>query len=100
MKLVEEVSGVGELARGSRPLGRVSYRIRRYQGFMPSGLPVPGVGRIEGSIDFDARKDPVDWIGAALTLVLEDGRAFEVTLAGSDGRIVGEGHGASRCLCC
>jgi hypothetical protein len=40
------------------------YSIRRFQGFVEStGLPVPGLFRIEGSIDFNASSDSSEWIG-------------------------------------
>ena len=101
MKLVEETSGVGELRRNQDLLRPVRYRISRYQGMMEgSGLPVPGLHRIEGTIDFDPARDSADWIGAALSLKLEDGRVLGITLASSDGRVLAEGHGPARCQCC
>jgi hypothetical protein len=101
MKLVEESSGDGELMSNGQALRHVRYRISRYQGMSEgSGLPIPGLFRIEGSIDFDASKDPVDWIGSPLALKLEDGRVLGITLVNSDGRILSEGHGPAKCLCC
>lgn len=79
----------------------VRYRISRYQAMVEgSGLPIPGLHRIEGSIDFDASKDSIDWIGVPLALKLEDGRVLGITLVGSDGRVLSEGHGPTKCLCC
>jgi hypothetical protein len=100
MTLVEELSGFGELAWDNRVLHRVRYQIRRYQGMAGSGLPVPGVFRIEGSIDADSAKSAADWLDVPLTLRLEDGRALAITLADTSGRVLSEGHGPSRCLCC
>jgi hypothetical protein len=101
MKLVEESSGVGDLLMNESLLRPVRYRLSRFQGMSEgSGLPIPGVHRIEGSIDFNATTDPHEWIGLPLRLKLEDGRVLGITLADSDGRIVSEGHGPSRCLCC
>jgi hypothetical protein len=101
MKLVEESSGVGELMVDGQALRQVRYRISRYQGMVEgSGLPIPGLHRIEGSIDFNASRDSLDLIGTALTLRLEDGRVLGITLAGSDGRILSEGHGPMKCSCC
>jgi hypothetical protein len=100
-KLVEECSGSGELIRGREVVGRVRYRVDRYQGMMEgSGLPVPGLHRLEGSIEpEDASMSPVP-AGTDLTLRLEDGRAIGVTV-GTDGRVRAEGHGPGRgCSCC
>jgi hypothetical protein len=56
------------------------------------------VHRIEGSVDTAADLEPL--IGLQLTLRLEDGRALAVTIADTSGRVLAEGHGPSRCLCC
>jgi hypothetical protein len=99
MKLVEEYAGVGDLEGRGESIPQVRYRISRYQGFVEhSGLPVPGVHRIEGSVDTAADLEPL--IGQQLTLRLEDGRALAVTVADTSGRVLVEGHGPSRCLCC
>ena len=99
MKLVEEYAGVGDLETKGESVPQVRYRIARYQGFVDhSGLPVPGVHRIEGSVDTAADLEPL--IGRPLTLRLEDGRAIGITIADSSGRVLAEGHGPSRCLCC
>ena|SRR5437870_2048940 len=101
MKLVEETSGIGELMLNDAVLRNVQYRINRFQGFVEgSGLPIPGLHRIEGSIAFDAAMDPHEWIGVPLSLKLQDGRVFGITVLDSDGRILSEGHGPSKCLCC
>lgn len=101
MKLIEENRGFGELMLNGKTLHQVSYRISRYQGVMEgSGLPVPGLHRIEGSIDFDASRDSADLIGTLLALKLEDGRVLGITLVSSDGRVLSEGHGPMKCLCC
>ena len=98
-KLVEELSGVGDLEDQGIVLRRVRYSVNRYQGMLVgSGMPIPGLHRIEGSTDFDV--SDVSLIGKPLTLRLEDGRALGVTLAARDGRLLSEGHGPSRCLCC
>src|SRR5262245_60706625 len=101
MALVEERSGVGELILEGQPLRQVRYRINRYQGMIEgSGLPIPGLHRIEGYIEFDAARDSAEWIGAFLYLKLEDGRLLGITLADKEGRILSEGHGPSKCQCC
>ena len=101
MQLVEEHSGTGELLLDGAALRQVRYHFRRFQGFLEgSGMPIPGLHRIDGSIYFDPGKDPVEWIGTTLGLKLEDGRVFGIMLTGNDGRILSEGHGPTRCLCC
>ena len=101
MKLVEESSGIGELTLNGAVLRQVRYRLSRFQGIIEgSGLPVPGLHRIEGSIAFNARTDPLEWIGIPLSLKLQDGRVVGITLVNSEGRILNEGHGPTTCLCC
>jgi len=73
-KLVEELSGTGDLEDQGTVLRRVRYSVARYQGMLVgSGMPIPGVHRIEGSTDFEVTD--VSLIGKPLTLRLEDGRA-------------------------
>ena len=99
MKLVEEYAGVGDLNAKEAVIPQVRYRIARYQGFVEhSGLPIPGVHRIEGSVD--TTRDLAPLVGESLTLRLEDGRALAITIADRTGRVLAEGHGPSRCLCC
>ena len=101
MKLVEDATGVGEVVGCRGDAHRVRYRISRYQGMLVgSGMPVPGVHRLEGSIDLAGVADPASLVGEPLTLTLEDGRAIAVTLADAAGRILVEGHGPGRCSCC
>ena|SRR5688572_30611355 len=101
-KLVEECSGDGELMDRDVVLGQVHYALSRYQGMLEgSGMPVPGLHRLEGSIDFRVPSDCTHLLGASLTLRLEDGRTLSVTLADRTGRILTEGHGPSHgCSCC
>jgi hypothetical protein len=99
MKLVEEYAGVGDLSAKGALIRQVRYQIARYQGFVEqSGLPIPGIHRIEGSVDTTTDLAPL--IGESLTLRLEDGRAIAITIADPTGRVLAEGHGPSRCLCC
>jgi len=101
MKLVEEIAGMGELLRNGESLCRVSYRVLRYQGMTEgSGLPIPGLFRIEGSIDVDTGRNAGDWVGIPLSLRLDDGRVLGIRLVSRDGRILSEGHGPMKCLCC
>ena len=101
MKLIEQRTGSGELLQDGTTLRPVRYTIHLYQGFVEhSGLPIPGLSRLEGHIDFDPQTDPIDWIGIPLGLRLEDGRVLGIMLADTDGRLFSEGHGPSKCLCC
>jgi hypothetical protein len=100
MKLVEECAGVGDLSGQGGQLQQVRYKIARYQGFSGNGLPVPGLHRIEGAIDLPSTENVDGLIGTPLVLRLEDGRALAVMLADTTGRVLSEGHGPSRCLCC
>jgi len=101
MQLVEESSGIGELTLNEVVLRRVRYRLKRFQGTTEgSGLPIPGLHRIEGEIEFNANMDPIDWIGIPLNLKLENGSMLGITVVNNEGRILNEGHGPAKCLCC
>jgi hypothetical protein len=106
MRLIEESAGLGSLTRNTAsPVSiEVRYRISRYQGFMEgSGLPIPGLYRIEGGIELDSQTDSSAWpsfIDAPVTLRLEDGRSLQITVADSSGRVLSEGHGPMKCMCC
>ena len=99
-RLTEELTGVGELFQDGTVLRRVRYSIARYQGFLVgSGMPIPGLHRIEGATDYEVTDASL--VGRPLTLRLEDGRTIGVTLAARDGRILSEGHGpGGGCQCC
>lgn len=100
LKLIAEYRGVGELRTPHETYANVEYEIDRYQGFAASGMPIPGLLRIEGRIGLDAIGDVAALVGSSLTLTLADGRALGVTLADADGRVLTEGHGPSKCGCC
>ena len=101
MKLVETGSGLGALMQTGLLLRQVRYEVRRYQGVMEgSGLPIPGLFRIEGSIDFDSARDSSDWLNVPLTLKLDDGRALGIVVVDTAGRLLSEGHGPLKCMCC
>jgi hypothetical protein len=98
MKLVEELEGVGEILASGNSIRRSRYRIKRYQGMTEgSGLPIPGRFRIEGFIEPGGLSELID---KPLALRLEDGRVLAIALADSNGRILSEGHGPAKCLCC
>ena len=98
--LVETSSGTGQLLNGGAVLRDVRYSITRYQGVLVgSGMPIPGLHRLEGTTDYEVAD--ISLIGRPLTLRLEDGCAIGVTLAARDGRLLSEGHGpAGGCSCC
>ena len=101
MKLVEEYAGVGSLRVRDRTLGAVPYRISRFQGMAISGLPIPGLHRIEGTLALSSLAGAGNLVGADVTLELEDGRSLALTVADDSGRVLAEGHGPGRgCGCC
>ena len=101
-KLVEERTGTGELIENGAVLGAVRYTISRYQGMLyGSGMPIPGLHRLEGSVDYPIGDVKARLVGAPLTLRLEDGRTLAVTIADREGRLFAEGHGPrGGCSCC
>jgi hypothetical protein len=99
LKLVEEYAGVGSLKVRDRTFGSIRYRISRYQGMAASGLPVPGLHRIEGTLA--NLPEAKQLVGAAVTLELEDGRSLALSVADESGRVLAEGHGPRHgCSCC
>jgi|SRR5678816_3831686 len=100
MKLVEQLSGSGPLIRDNEILFTVRYDIRRFQGMSSSGLPIPGMFRIEGMLDVESSEKLEGCVDRPLTLRLEDGRALRIRVADRSGRILSEGHGPTKCLCC
>jgi hypothetical protein len=100
MKLLEELSGTGQLIRDNEAPSNVRYDIRRFQGLAASGLPIPGLFRIEGTIDVGSLLESEKCVDVPLNLRLEDGRTLRITLADRTGRVLSEGHGPTRCLCC
>lgn len=100
LKLVERSAGEGELVVTGGDARRVRYRLNRYQGMLEgSGVPIPGLHRIEGAVEVDG--DLGALVGCDATLRLEDGRTVRITVADSTGRILAEGHGPGRgCSCC
>jgi hypothetical protein len=99
MKVVEEYAGEGQLSwpGGSCPVG---YRLTRLQGMAANGMPVPGLFRIEGDLDLGGEPVPAAAVNNPVMLKLGDGRSMPITVTTAEGRVLSEGHGPSRCLCC
>jgi len=101
LKLVEEYAGIGSLRVRDRTLGAIPYRISRFQGMAASGLPIPGLHRIEGTLALASLPEARALVGSNVTLELEDGRSLALTVADDSGRVLAEGHGPQRgCGCC
>ena len=99
MTPVEEYTGQGQLSwpGGSRAVG---YRLTRLQGMAANGLPVPGLFRIEGDLELGGEPVPAAAVNSPVMLQLGDGRSMRITVTTPEGRVLSEGHGPSRCLCC
>ena len=100
MNRVEDYSGFGELRHGGHTVAQVRYTLTRHQGMAANGLPVPGFFKIEGMVDAGMATSLSEVVGIPLQLALADGRVLGITLADATGRVLSEGHGPSRCLCC
>lgn len=100
LRLIEECVGVGELATRDHVFPKIPYEVKRFQAFTPSGVPVPGLHRIEGQLGIAGLSARQALVQAECTLRLEDGRSLRLTLVDEDGRVLAEGHGPSRCTCC
>ena len=101
MKLVERCEGRGMLLESEAALGEVSYSIERFQGLSHTGMPIPGLHRIEGSVDLTNVAAAPRLVGSDVQLRLEDGRTLRVTLADATGRVLAVGHGPKHgCSCC
>lgn len=98
-RLTESLRGAGVVAAAGREFA-VDYSIEHYQGFSAAGMPIPGLHRIEGTIDLGPIPETSRRIGRTMTLSLADGRSIGLTLVDEAGRVLAEGHGPSRCLCC
>ena len=100
MQIAEDYKGVGELSHRGAIVAQVRYALTRYQGLARNGLPVPGLFKIEGTLDAGMATSLAEIVGTPLSLKLADGRVLGITLADATGRVLSEGHGPSRCSCC
>ena len=109
MKLVERCAGQGRLVGRDQVVREVRYAIEVHQGVLEgSGLPVPGLRTITGSLDApgvpahgsDATSSEfASLVGADLTLQLEDGRRLGITLTDADGCVAARGVGPGGPCC-
>jgi hypothetical protein len=97
---VEERAGVGSAACAGKTYENVRYHIVRFQGMTRAGLPVPGVHRFDGRVEFASPASFDALVGSHLTLYLDDGSVMKLELLDTDGRVVAHGHGPGKCLCC
>jgi hypothetical protein len=97
---VETREGVGTVSCAGETYPNVRYGIARFQGMTLAGLPVPGVHRLDGRLEFENNAALSSLVGSKLSLQLDDGSVMQLELLDSDGRVVAHGHGPGRCLCC
>lgn len=97
---VEERRGTGSVTCAGATYESVAYSISRFQGMTAAGLPVPGVHRLDGSVEFADRQAQSALVGKQIALSLEDGSVMSLQLLDADGRVLAHGHGPGRCLCC
>jgi hypothetical protein len=97
---IEECTGVGELSRGQEQAHRVRYQFTRHQPTAANGMPIPGLQRVEGRVEFGPHPVPPELIGHRAALRLEDGRVIGVTVVDPDGRIANEVSHHRGCSCC
>ena len=103
MEIVKDVAGVGDLFHNESLLGQVRYALSIYQHTLgPGGLPVPGLERLEGSIDVGREINAQPLVGHELALKLADGRVLALVLADADGRVASCAPALQRrgCSCC
>jgi hypothetical protein len=88
-RVVESLSGVGEIYAGDVLLRSTPYRLSVLR---DDDSPADAIAsRIEGHIDITGMAEATVLVGPqALTLRLEDGRRLEFTLTSSGGTIVGK----------
>ena len=102
-RVLEQLSGVGELFEDGNRLGLARYAITVYQqthtvGFGAGRHEVDGLQRISGVIDPEA---PLSTVGlmlrdTKLSLHLEDGRWWDFAFTSNSGRAVNTGEGIYR----
>jgi len=99
-KMVEERAGIGSVRCSGITYEKARYGISRFQGMTRAGLPVPGVHRIDGFVEFADEAARAQLVGLQLELHLDDGSLMNLELLDAHGRVVAHGHGPGRCLCC
>jgi len=100
MEIVKQASGVGDLFDHDSRIGTVRYTLSIYQHTLgPGGLPVPGLERLEGSIDVGGAISAEPLVGRTLALKLADGRVLAIVLADAEGRVTSCAPTAYGCGC-
>lgn len=100
MKLVEQYTGIGRLVWRDQTFADIPYDVSRFQAMTASGLPVPGLHRIEGRVDLGNVPQRAELAGGLISLEFEDGRSMKLTVTDEAGSVLAEGHGPGRCMCC
>jgi hypothetical protein len=103
MEIVQDAAGVGDLFHNESLVGQVRYALSIYQQTLgPGGFPVPGLNRLEGSIEIGPDFSAGPLVGHALALRLSDGRVLDIVLTDSAGRVASCAPAAHRrgCSCC
>jgi hypothetical protein len=95
MRLVEQLSGTGELIRNHQVLQQARYSIRVYQKMLDGhpDQPMLDTLRIEGTLDSEYLRDTLGMVGEEFTLRLNDGRCLDITVLDHRGKIAGRGRG-------
>lgn len=99
-KEVETREGIGTVSCAGETYENVRYGITRFQGMTRAGLPVPGVHRLDGRVEFESRESLESLVGSDLSLRLDDGSIMKLELLDAEGRVIAYGHGPGRCMCC
>jgi hypothetical protein len=91
-RLIEELSGIGEIRTGDIVLRSTAYRLAVWADEGPDGSADHGPVTIDGHIDIDGIAEAVVLTGPdSLALALEDGRRLAFSVTDTGGRIVGRG---------
>jgi hypothetical protein len=103
MEIVKNAAGVGDLFHNESLLGQVRYALSIFQQTLgPGGFPVPGLERLEGSIDLGRDINVQPLVGHELALKLDDGRVLALVLTDAAGRVASSAPALQRrgCSCC
>lgn len=93
-RLIEQLSGDGEVFEENALVGRVHYHLDVYQHFSDAGEPVPSHFEVEGRMTAHDALDiaGLHRLGLELTLRFPDGRALDFRIVHEDGTIHSTGR--------